>query len=246
MLCVSHLRKKYPKKYKWSEDTHLYLTAPPDFFLIFSYVFPPKKSPNSLALLLYCSHYLWWTTIRLQLMIVKSNGDILVLIFAFALSCLTLCHPMDYSPPGSSVHGNLQARILELVAISFSRGPSRPGIKLRSPPFQADSLPSELPRTPSFQFTSVTQSCPALCGPMDSSMSGLPVYHQFLEITQTHVHRVGDAIKPSHPLSSPSHPIFNLSQYQGLLEWVSSSHQVANVLEFQYQSFQWTVSVYFL
>ena len=70
----------------------------------------------------------------------------------------------------------------------------------------------------SVQFISVAQSCPTLCGPMDSSMSGFPVYHQFLEITQTHVHRVGDAIKPSHPLSSPSHPIFNLSQYQGLLE----------------------------
>ena len=154
----------------------------------------------------------------MQLPIVKSNGDILILIFAFALSCLTLCHPIDYSLPGSSVHGNLQARILELVAISFSRGPSRPGIKLRSPPLQAGSLPSELPRKPSIQFTSVTQSCPTLCGPMDSSMSGFPVYHQFLEITQTHVPRVGDAIKPSHPLSSPSHPTFNLSQHQGLLE----------------------------
>ena len=155
---------------------------------------------------------------------------------------------MDYSPPDFSVPGIFQSGILELVAISFSRGSSQPRDQTCSSCvyWQADSLPSELPRTPSFQFTSVTQSCPALSGPMDSSMSGFPVYHQFLEITQTHVHRVGDAIKPSHPLSSPSHPIFNLSQYQGLLEWVSSSHQVAKVLEFQYQSFQWTVSVYFL
>ena len=70
----------------------------------------------------------------------------------------------------------------------------------------------------------------------------LPVYHQLLESTQTHVHRVGDAIQPSHPLSSPSPPAPNLSQHQGLLKWVSSSHQVGKVLEFQlqHQSFQWT------
>ena len=66
---------------------------------------------------------------------------------------------------------------------------------------------------------------------MDSNPPGLPV-HQLLEFTQTHVHLVGDAIQPSHPLSSPSPP-FNLSQDQGLLKWVSSSHQVAKVLEFQ-------------
>ena len=65
-----------------------------------------------------------------------------------------------------------------------------------------------------------------------SDTPGLPVHHQLLEFTQTHVHRVGDAIQPSHPLSSPSPPAFNLSQHQGLLKWVSSSHQVAKVLEF--------------
>ena len=77
--------------------------------------------------------------------------------------------------------------------------------------------------------------------PMDCSMSGLRVHHQFLEFTQTHVHWVGDAIQPFHPLSSPSPPTFNLSQHQGLFKWVSSSHQVAKVLEFrlQHQSFQW-------
>ena len=93
----------------------------------------------------------------------------------------------------------------------------------------------------SIQFSSVAQSCPTLCDPMDCSMPGLPVYHQLLEITQTHVHWVGDAIQPSHPLSSPS-PTFNLCQHQGLFKWVSSSHQVAKVLEFQlqHQSFQWT------
>ena len=77
--------------------------------------------------------------------------------------------------------------------------------------------------------------------PMDCSTPGLPVHHQPPEFTQPHVHWVGDAIQPSHPLSSPS-PAFNLSQHQGLFKWVSSSHQVAKVLEFQLQhhSFQWT------
>ena len=71
---------------------------------------------------------------------------------------------------------------------------------------------------------------------------GLPVHHQLPESTQTHGHWVGDAIQPSHPLSSPSPPALNLSQHQGLFQWVSSSHQVAKVLEFQlqHQSFQWT------
>ena len=75
---------------------------------------------------------------------------------------------------------------------------------------------------------------------MDCSMPGFPVYHQLLELTQIHVHQVGDAIQPSHPLSSPSPPAFNLSQHQGLFQGVSSSHQVAKVLELQlqHQSFQ--------
>ena len=85
------------------------------------------------------------------------------------------------------------------------------------------------------QFSSVTQSCLILCNPVDCSMPGLSVHHQLLEFTQTHVHWVGDAIHPSHPLSSPSPPTFNLSQNQGLFKWVSSSHQVAKVLEFQLQ-----------
>ena len=70
----------------------------------------------------------------------------------------------------------------------------------------------------SVQFSSVAQACPTLCDPMNRSTSGLPVYHQHLEFTQTHIHRVSDAIQPSHPLSSPSPPAFNLSQYQGLFQ----------------------------
>ena len=91
------------------------------------------------------------------------------------------------------------------------------------------------------QFSSVAQSSPTLCVPMECSMPGLPVHHQLLEFTQTHVHWVGDAIQSPHPLLSSSPPNFNLSQSQGLFKWVSSSHQVAKVLEFQlqHQSFQW-------
>ena len=75
---------------------------------------------------------------------------------------------------------------------------------------------------------------------MDCSTLGFPFHHQLLELAQTHVHPVGDAIQPSHPLSSPSPLAINLSQHQGLSQWVSSSHQVAKVLDFQlqHQSFQ--------
>ena len=100
----------------------------------------------------------------------------------------------------------------------------------------------------SFQFSSVTQSCPTLCDSMDCSTPGFSVHHQLLELAQTHVHQVGDTIQPSHPLSSPSPPAFSLSQHQGLFKWVSSSHQVAKVLEFQlqHQSFQWIFRTDFL
>ena len=84
-------------------------------------------------------------------------------------------------------------------------------------------------------FSSVTQSCPTLCDPMNCSTPGLPVHHHLLELTQTHVHQVGDAIQPSHPLSSPSPPAPNPSQHQSLFQWVNSSHEVAKVLEFQLQ-----------
>ena len=98
------------------------------------------------------------------------------------------------------------------------------------------------------QFSSVAQSCLTLCDPMNHSTPGLPVHHQLPELTQTHVHRVSDAIQPSHPLSFPSPPAFNLSQHQGLFQWVSSSHQVAKVLELQlqHQSLQRVFRVDFL
>ena len=85
-----------------------------------------------------------------------------------------------------------------------------------------------------FQFSSVAQSCLTLCDPVDFSTPGLPVHHQLPELTQIHVYWVGDAIQPSHPLSSPFPPAFNLSKHQGLFQWVSSLHQVARVLGFSF------------
>ena len=85
----------------------------------------------------------------------------------------------------------------------------------------------------SVQFSSVAQSCPTLCDPMNCSTPGLPVHHQLPEFTQTHIHRVSDVIQPSHPGSSPSPPALNPSQHQSLFQWVHSSHEVSKELELQ-------------
>ena len=97
------------------------------------------------------------------------------------------------------------------------------------------------------QFSSVAQSCLTLWNPMDCSMPDFPVHHQLPELIQTHVHWVSGAIQPSYPLSPPSPPAFNLSQHQGLFQWVNSSHQVAKILklQLQHQSFKWVVRTYF-
>ena len=95
----------------------------------------------------------------------------------------------------------------------------------------------------SVQFSSFQSLSPVwLCDPMNCSTPGLPVHHQLPEFTQTHFHRVSDAIQPSHPLLSPFPPVSNPSQHQNLFQWVNSSHEVAKVLEFQllHHSFQWT------
>ena len=97
-------------------------------------------------------------------------------------------------------------------------------------------------------FSSVAQSCPTFCEPMDCSTLGLLVHHQLPEFTQIHVHWVSDAIQPSHPLSSSSPAALNLSQHQGFFKWVNFLHQVAKVLELQlqHQSFQWILRTDFL
>ena len=106
----------------------------------------------------------------------------------------------------------------------------------------AYSHPTQITWHNSVQFSSFVQSCLTLCNPMNHSTPGLAVHHHLPESTQTHVHWVDDATQASHPLSSPFPPALNLSQHQGLFRWVSSSHQVAKVLQFQlqHQSYQWT------
>ena len=166
--------------------------------------------------------------------------------------CPVLCDPMDCNPPGSFVHEFLQARILEWVAISYSclfivypvihSFPK----KSREEDNYKDLTWSILAKGKSqIQFSSVQFSHSVVSDslwPNEPRTPGLPVHHQLLDSTQIHVHRVDDAIQPSHPLSSPSPPALNLSQCQGLFKWVSSSNQVAKLLEFQlqHQSFQWT------
>ena len=98
------------------------------------------------------------------------------------------------------------------------------------------------------QFSLVAQSYPTLCSPMDCSKPGFPVHHELPEFTQTHLHQVGDAMQPSHPLSSPSPLDFNFSQHLGLFQGVSSLHQVARASKFhlQHQSFQWICTKYLI
>ena len=170
----------------------------------------------------------------------------LCMLLCCTQSCPTLWDPMGCSPPGSSVRRISQARILEWVAIPFSRGSfwfrDRTHVSCiscidrqvlyRWATWEALKI--------MYQFSSVAQSCLTLCDLMNRSTPGLPVHHQLPEFTQTHVHWVGDAIQPSHPLSSPYPPAPNPSQHQSLFQWVNSSHEVAKVLEFQLQhhSFQ--------
>ena len=152
-----------------------------------------------------------------------------------AQSCPTLCNPMDHSTPGLPVHHQLPEFTQTLVHwVGDTIQPFHP---LSSPSPSALNLSQH-------QF-SLVQSLSRvwLCDPMNRSVPGLPVHHQLPEFIQTHVHWVSDAIQPSHTLSFPSPPAPNPSQHQSLSQWVSSSHQVAKVLEFQlqHQSFQWTL-----
>ena len=136
---------------------------------------------------------------------------------------------MDYSPPGASVHEILWQEYWGGLPFPIPGDLPDPGIKpvsLISPALAGGFFTTTLPgkslhlykRIVSVQFSSVTQSCPTLCDPMNRSTPGLPVHHQLPEFTQTHVHRVSDAIQPSHPLSSPSPPAPNPSQHHSLFQ----------------------------
>ena len=164
-------------------------------------------------------------------------------------------HPLlSPSPPALSVFPSI--RILSNESALHNRWPKYWSFSLNISP--SNEHPGQIVNILAFWNQSVTtiqlcscnktacmraQSCPTLCDTMNCSTPGLPVHHQLLESTQTHVHWVGDAIQPSHPLSSLSPSAFNLSQHQGLFQWVSSLHQVAKVLEFQlqHQSLRWTL-----
>ena len=162
--------------------------------------------------------------------------------------CLTLCNPMNCSTPGflPSLISQSLLKLLSIASVmpsnhlilcrlhllpSFFVGirvfSNKSSLCIRWPKYWSFRIsPSNEYMLQIHQFRSFTQSCPTLCNSMNCSMPGFPVHHQLLELAQTHIHRVDNAIQPSHPLSSPS-PAFNLSQHQGPFQWVSSSHQVA-------------------
>ena len=131
-------------------------------------------------------------------------------VCSVARMCLTLCDPMNCSLPGSSVCGIFQARVLEWVRLLAKTFFWQPGGLTEQLVAGQISISSVL--------SSVTMSCSTLCNPMDCSTPGFPVHHQLLELAQTHIHRVSDAIQPSHPLLSPSPPALNLSQHQSLFQ----------------------------
>ena len=160
--------------------------------------------------------------------------------------CLTLCDQMDCSPPGSSVHGIYQARILEWVAISsFMRSfhprnqthipcisPTDKWILYHWATWEACHI-----NLSCYCCCSVAQSCLTLCDPMGCIMPGFPVLHHLPEFAQTHVHWDSDAIQPSHPLSFPSPPVFNLSTIR-----VFSNESVLHIRWTKYWSFSFSIS----
>ena len=166
---------------------------------------------------------------------------------AVVQSCTTLCDPMDCSTPGLPVLHHLPK--FAQVCVHCISDAIQPSHSLSSSPSTLNLSQHQGLQWVrcSHQLSSVAQSCPPLYNPMDSSVPGFPVHHQLLELAQTHVCQVSDAIQPSHPLSSPSPPAFNLSQHQGLFQGLSSLHQVAKVLQFQlqHQSFQWILTTDF-
>ena len=174
-----------------------------------------------------------------------------------AQSFLTLCDPMDCHLPGSAVHGNSPGKNAGVGSHSVLRGifptqGSNP-VSCTGGRFLTIIWTTRKARVHMYICMYLcllffTQSCLTLCDPMDCSMPGFPVPHHLPELAQTLVYQIGDAIQPSHPMLSPSPPAFYFSQYQGLFQWSSFSHQVAKVLEFQFQhqSVQWIFRADFL
>ena len=133
---------------------------------------------------------------------------------------------MANSTPPNSMNGTINPDIAKSAGV---------GTEATKPPLVENHCSTWSSMSLTLACYSVTQLCLTLCNPMDCSTPCLSVHHQLLEFTQTHVHWISDAIQPSHPLSPPSPPTFNLSQHQGLFKWVSPLHQVSKVLEFQLQ-----------
>ena len=163
----------------------------------------------------------------------RSSPKLMSIELVMPSSHLSLCRPLLLLPP-----------IPPSIRVFFSDDSS--GFLLLK--WWKRWYPKPLLNHESVQFSSVAQLCPTLCDPMNCSTPGFPVHHQLQGFTETHVHWVSDAIQPSHPLSSPFPPALNLSQHQGLFQWVSSLHQVAKVLGFQlqHQSCQWIFRTDFL
>ena len=165
-----------------------------------------------------------------------------VCVYLVTQSCPSLCSPMDCSPPGSSVHRIFQARILEWVSIAYSRESSSPKYQTHKS-CEADSLPLEpLGKSCKTEFNLLQLfSCGQLFAP-----SWTVAHQAFLSITNSQSLLKLTSIELV--MSSPSPPAFSLSQHQSCFQWVSSSHQVAKVLELQlqHQAFQWILRTYFL
>ena len=187
----------------------------------------------------------WTTACQASLSITNSRSLLSLMSIELVMPSnhLILCHPLLLLPSSFPASGSFPvSRLFAAGDWSFRTLASESVLPMNIQgwfPLGLTGLIALL--SSSVQFSSVAQLCLTLCDPMDCSTPGFPVHHQLLEIAQTHVHWIGDAIQPSHPLSSPSPLALNLSQHQGLFQWVSSSHQVAKVLGFQlqHQSFQW-------
>ena len=156
-----------------------------------------------------------------------AEGKVLNLKFLSFFPCKMMTTNKPHRPQGRWEGKVKSCHPLYLDARSYCYYFTLLGLREPFPVFPSGLLFS------SVQFSSVAQSYLTLCDPMNRSTPGLPVHHQLPEFTQTHIHRVGDAIQPSHPLSSSSPPAPNPSQHQSLFQWVNSSHEVAKVLEFQ-------------